>query len=97
MPDDSVLARLVAEELVKIEQGRPRTTKRWQRAMVRAAASLYGAELPFDLRYPIALALIESGRQRIGQELFAALPDRTIRVTVTEPRFFDLEGKRING
>jgi sarcosine oxidase, subunit alpha len=45
----------------------------------------------------IALALIESGRQRIGQELLAALPDRTIRVTVTEPRFFDLEGKRING
>ena len=45
----------------------------------------------------IALALIEGGRARIGQELLAVLPDRTIRVTVTEPRFFDLEGTRANG
>ena len=45
----------------------------------------------------IALALVEGGRARIGQELHAALPDRTIRVTVTEPRFFDLEGTRGNG
>jgi sarcosine oxidase subunit alpha len=45
----------------------------------------------------IALALIEGGRARIGQELHAALPDRNIRVTVTEPRFFDLEGTRVNG
>ena len=45
----------------------------------------------------IALALIEGGRARIGQELHAALPDRNIRVTVTEPRFFDLEGTRANG
>ncbi len=45
----------------------------------------------------IALALIESGRKRIGQELLIALPDRTIPVTVTEPRFFDIEGKRLNG
>jgi sarcosine oxidase subunit alpha len=41
----------------------------------------------------IALALVEGGRSRIGQELQAALPGRTIRVTVTEPRFFDLEGR----
>jgi sarcosine oxidase, subunit alpha len=45
----------------------------------------------------IALALVEGGRARIGEELHAALPGRTIRVTVTEPRFFDLEGTRANG
>ena len=45
----------------------------------------------------IALALIEGGRARIGQELHAVLPDRSIRLTVTEPRFFDLEGTRANG
>jgi sarcosine oxidase subunit alpha len=45
----------------------------------------------------IALALIEGGRARIGQELYAVLPGRTIRLTVTEPRFFDLEGTRVNG
>ena len=34
---------------------------------------------------------------RIGEELHVVLPGRTIRVTVTEPRFFDLEGTRANG
>ncbi len=50
-----------------------------------------------NLGRSIALALIEGGRKRIGEELLVALPDRTIRVTVTEPRFFDTEGKRANG
>ncbi len=45
----------------------------------------------------IALALIERGRTHIGQELLVAMPDRTIHVTVTDPRFFDIEGKRLNG
>ena len=59
MPEVAALERLVAEDLVSFEHGRPRTTRRWQRAMVRAAARLYEGALPYDLRYPIALALVE--------------------------------------
>ena len=45
----------------------------------------------------IALALVKGGRQRIGQKLFVAMPDRTIGVTVAKPIFYDPEGARQNG
>ncbi|MEA2779737.1 MAG: sarcosine oxidase, subunit alpha [Rhodospirillaceae bacterium] len=45
----------------------------------------------------IALALVKNGRNRIGDTVFIPLADRTIPAKVTEPKFFDLEGKRIDG
>ena len=33
----------------------------------------------------------------MGETVYVPLADRIIRATVTEPRFFDLEGKRIDG
>ena len=45
----------------------------------------------------IALAVIRSGRNRMGETLYAPMPDGPIEVTVTGPVFFDLEGERLNG
>jgi len=45
----------------------------------------------------IAMALIKGGHKRHGETLHVPLEDRVVKVTVTEPRFFDLEGKRIDG
>jgi sarcosine oxidase, subunit alpha len=45
----------------------------------------------------IAMALVKNGRNRIGDTIFVPLPDRLIRAKVTEPKFYDLEGKRIDG
>jgi sarcosine oxidase subunit alpha len=45
----------------------------------------------------IAMAVVKNGRNRMGDTVFIPLPDRTIRAKVTEPRFFDPEGTRING
>ncbi|WP_193188516.1 sarcosine oxidase subunit alpha [Nisaea sediminum] len=45
----------------------------------------------------IAMALIKGGHKRHGQTLHVPLEDKLVKVTVTEPRFFDLEGKRIDG
>jgi sarcosine oxidase subunit alpha len=45
----------------------------------------------------IALAVVKNGRNRMGETVFVPLADRVIRATVTEPRFFDIEGARING
>ena len=45
----------------------------------------------------IALALVKNGRNRMGETVFVPLTDRVIRATVTEPRFFDPEGSRLNG
>jgi len=45
----------------------------------------------------IALALVKNGRNRMGDTVFVPLVDRTIKAKVTEPKFFDPEGKRIDG
>ncbi|HVR66440.1 MAG TPA: sarcosine oxidase subunit alpha [Verrucomicrobiae bacterium] len=45
----------------------------------------------------IAMALLKNGRSRMGETVHIPLADRVIRAKVMEPRFFDLEGKRIDG
>ena len=45
----------------------------------------------------IAMALVKNGRNRMGDTIFVPLPDRVIHAKVTEPKFYDLEGKRIDG
>jgi sarcosine oxidase, subunit alpha len=45
----------------------------------------------------IAMALVKNGRGRLGDTVYVPLADRTIKATVTEPKFFDPEGKRIDG
>jgi sarcosine oxidase subunit alpha len=50
-----------------------------------------------NLGRSIALAMIRSGRDRMGEKLYAPMSDGTIEVTVTEPIFFDAEGARLNG
>jgi sarcosine oxidase subunit alpha len=49
------------------------------------------------LERSIALALVRSGRDRIGETLAVAMPNGAISVKITEPVFFDPEGKRANG
>jgi len=44
-----------------------------------------------------ALALLHSGRARIGGVMYAPLVDRTIAATVTEPIFYDKFGERRDG
>ena len=44
-----------------------------------------------------ALALLKSGRERIGQTLYAPVGDRLVAVTVVEPVLLDPEGARRNG
>ena len=46
---------------------------------------------------PIALALIEGGRSRIGGRLFAFAEGASIAVQVVSPVFYDPEGARLDG
>ena len=48
-----------------------------------------------NLGRSIALALIERGRKRTGQRLFAPMAEKTIAATVTGTVFFDPEGERL--
>ena len=49
------------------------------------------------LERTFALAMLTSGRERIGSTVFAPLVEGTIAATVTEPIFYDLEGARRDG
>lgn len=44
-----------------------------------------------------ALALVESGRDRLGEVVHAPVGDRTIAAKVTKPVFYDEEGHRRDG
>jgi sarcosine oxidase subunit alpha len=45
----------------------------------------------------IALALLENGRARMDQHLFAPMADRAIGVRVVSPVFYDPQGARLHG
>ena len=46
---------------------------------------------------PFALALVKSGRERIGQTIYGHVGDRLVPVEVTAPVFYDEEGARRDG
>jgi sarcosine oxidase subunit alpha len=46
---------------------------------------------------PIALAMVERGRERHGQTVFAPLPGGTISAEIVSPVFYDAEGARRDG
>jgi sarcosine oxidase subunit alpha len=50
-----------------------------------------------NLGRSIALAVVKNGRARIGETVHVPLAGRTISARVTEPRFIDPEGVRLNG
>jgi sarcosine oxidase subunit alpha len=50
-----------------------------------------------SLDRPIALAMVERGRERHGQTVFAPLPGVTIAADVVSPVFYDPEGARHDG
>ncbi|MDR7304509.1 2Fe-2S iron-sulfur cluster-binding protein [Haloactinomyces albus] len=49
------------------------------------------------LQRPFALALVTSGRDRIGQTIYGHVGDQLVPVEITEPVFYDKEGNRRDG
>ncbi len=45
----------------------------------------------------IAMAMVKNGRNRMGETVFLPYDGKIARATVTQPKFFDPEGARING
>jgi hypothetical protein len=70
MPELEALNRLVEDGYLRREDGRLRTTPRWQAAMARSAIALQAAGAPWnDLRLPIAGALAEHYASLTDNEL----------------------------
>jgi sarcosine oxidase subunit alpha len=49
-----------------------------------------------NLKKSIALAVVKSGKNMMGQKLIIPMEKKTINVTVTDPVFLDKENKRLN-
>jgi len=79
MPEAQV-SRLVAAGLLRFERNELYTTRRFQSAMVRAAGRLYDSEMAFDLRVPIALALIELFGADTSTEELSGLVDAMLPI-----------------
>ena len=80
MPAEA-LACLAADGLVFQHEDRWKTGRRWQQAMARAAAKLYGLGDPCDdLRVPIAVAVLEIYEERVDDETIAALVETMLPI-----------------
>jgi hypothetical protein len=86
MPEDAVLRRLEADGFVRFEPGgRPRTTRKWQSAMARAAFHLWGAgDQGTDLRVPVAFAVVELYGTELPDEGLATLVEAMLPVEEAE-------------
>ena len=62
-------------------------------AMIGHVTSAYWSEA---LGRSIALALVEGGHQRMGEELYVPMPGQVIRARVSDMVFYDPEGARLN-
>ena len=69
------------------------TSKRGTHAIGHVTSAYYSP----TLKRPIALALIEKGRDRHGQVVHVPMPDGALPARVTAPVFHDPEGKRLDG
>ncbi len=69
-------------------------TGRIPMAMIGHVTSSYRSS---TLDRPIALAMVEGGRDRIGQTVHAPLPGGTIGAEIVSPVFYDPEGARHDG
>ena len=69
-------------------------TGRIPMAMIGHVTSSYRSP---SLGRPIALGMVERGRERHGQTIFAPLPVSTIAAEIVSPVFYDPEGARLDG
>jgi hypothetical protein len=75
------LARLAADGVVERQEAAWKTSRRFQRAMARAAAALYEAGDPGDdLRVPIAVALLDVCGNQVHDEILAELVETMLPI-----------------
>ncbi len=79
-----LLGRLAADNLLRREGDAYRTTRRWQAAMARAAVRLYERGGGYDLRVPIALALVEIYGADTPDEQLATLVEVMLPIETAE-------------
>ena len=87
-------ATRLAEGAHLIEHGTPVTPQEGPVPMIGWVASSYDSA---ELKSPFSLALVERGRDRIGEIVQSPLGDELIDVEITSPVLVDPEGERRDG
>ena len=77
--------------------GRPGHRQRRRRPPVSMLGHVTSSYMSPGTGRSIALALVRSGRERMGQTLHVPMPGRSIPVRVVETVFFDPKGERLHG
>ncbi len=62
-----------------------------------AIGHVTSAYVSSSLHRPIALAVLEGGRGRMGETVYVPMPDGAMAAKVMSPVFYDPEGKRLDG
>jgi hypothetical protein len=94
-PDEvpAALARLETDGWIERQGASWRTSRRFQRAMARAAAALYEAGDPGDdLRVPIALALLDTYQGKVHDDVLADLVETMLPIELVSLGLVRSEG-----
>ena len=94
LPDDPRTVLPEGAQLVAGELPRPRPRRNRAIPMIGHVTSSYWSA---SLARGFALALVESGRSRIGQWVWAPLESGALRARIVEPVFWDPAGARQHG
>ncbi|MEO1197745.1 MAG: sarcosine oxidase subunit alpha family protein [Pseudomonadota bacterium] len=98
LPDRKQIVGLaINDNQTLLEEGAQITEEAQPATGTHALGHVTSAYWSATLDRPIALAMVERGRDRVGETLYVPMPSGAIEVTVTDPVFFDKEGARING
>ena len=79
-----------------LEEGAQVAAKSGQKPPMELIGHVTSSYASSVLGHSIAMAVIESGRARLGQTLYVPMPDGDLEVEVTSPVFYDPAGARIN-
>ena len=97
-PDRKQLVGLLTEDpRTVLEEGAQIVADPGQKPPMTIIGHVTSSYFSPTLGRSIALAMVAGGRGRMGDTLHVPMPGRTIPVSVTNPVFFDPEGKRLDG
>ena len=85
------------DSAVQLEEGAMLTSVAEPAKRTHAIGHVTSSYTSPTLKKPIAMALLENGRARMGETLYVPMPTGAITVTVVDPIFYDKEGVRLDG
>ena len=76
---------------------RPQDTPRIHTPPVPMIGHVTSSYMSPKLGHSIAMALIEDGRRRTNEDVAVVVHGRVVSARIVEPRFYDINGERLNG